>query len=829
MRFTFSILALVASTLLFGCAGTRDYGASQTNADGTAYAATLHRTEGGFPHIIAEDFGSLGFGTGYAAAQDNVCIMAKNILRLRGQLALYLGPDDGNLHSDLFRAYMVQTGMYEADVSVEMEFVYQGFAAGYNHYLRETTVENLPDPSCKGADWVLPMRAEDVRRAELTPAFLPHLAKLFLAAAPPGSQARASPAAALSAVEKEAMVLAIDAMASARDKGSNGVAIGSDHTGHSGGLLYTNPHLDWDVSFHFFPRHQIIPGVTNLLGANTYERPLVGFGTNGQVAWTNTVTASRTQTLYQLELAHDNPMAYRYDGEDEAIRSIPLSVDVLQADGSLKQHRHTLYESRHGLLLGMPFPWNKKNAFALRVADEGNRGQNGHSKGLARAANVHDVKAVLNRYQATANTNTIAADSNGETFYGDLGPVANLSDAQLQDCALPTPIAIPRFAPAFRGDTSSCAWQTDEDSAAPGLLGASRQASLIRRDYVTNSNDSYWLANPEAPIAGIPQVQGSSASERTLRTRSGLDMIRQRIDGTDGLAGNTFDVYSIVDRMLSNQNYAGQLLRDDLVTLCRANPDVDLEEASVDISEACSVLAAWDLHSNLDSRGAHLFREFIRAASGGTFGRRLPASLNYTVPFDIADPVNTPRGLDTGNNPGALEALAKAVVLLKEAGIPLDARLGDIQGVRKNNEVIALHGGEEGEGVFNKMAFEFAGGEGYPAVTGSSASWVMAVEFIEDEVKARGVLAYSLSTNTASPHYADMTRMFSRKALLDLPYKLQDVEKAAQSTLQLSQGARDCDRDGWRAFAEPAYASETECRSAQMAISAAQLRNWIDE
>ncbi|PLW70117.1 penicillin acylase family protein [Pseudohalioglobus lutimaris] len=829
MRLTCLILTLASTALLLGCSNSRDGGASLD--DGVAYAATVHRTEGGFPHIVAQDFGSLGFGTGYAAAQDNVCIMAKNILRLRGQLSQYLGPNDGNLNSDLFRAYMVQTGMYTAQVSPEMEFLYAGFAAGYNHYLRQTTVSKLPDPACRGAKWIMPMRAEDVRRAELTPVFLPHLANLFLAATPPMSPTGNSSTAnkVLSDSEKAGLAVAIETMATAHDKGSNGVAIGSEHTAHSGGLLYTNPHLDWDVSFQFFPRHQIIPGVTNLLGANTYERPLVGFGTNGDVAWTNTVTASRTQALYQLELTPGNPMSYQYDGREEAIKAIPLSVAVLQADGSVKQQSHTLYESRHGLLLGMLFPWDAEKAFALRVADEGNRGQNGQFKGLARATNVREIRTVLGRYQATANTNTIAADSNGEAFYGDLGPVANLTDAQLRDCALPTPVPVPRFAPAFRGNTSDCAWQTDPDSAAPGLLGTSKQAALIRRDYVTNSNDSYWLANPQAPIEGIPQVQGSRASERTLRTRSGLATIEQRIAGTDGLPGNTFDVESIVDRMLSNENLAGRLLRDDLVVLCRDNPNVEVDGTRVDLAEACAALAGWDLHSNLDSRGAHLFREFIRAASGGTFSRRLPAGLNYSVPFDIEDPVNTPRGLDTDDNPAALEALARAVVLLEEAGIALDARLGDLQTVRKNDRLIPLHGGEEGEGVFNKMAFNFAGSEGYPAVTGSSASWIMAVELTGNEVKARGVLAYSLSTNTESPHYADMTEMFSRKELLDLPYRLRDVENAALSTLELRAGVDDCGAQGWREFAEPAFASETDCRSAFRAIADSQLRDWVDE
>ena len=31
-----------------------------------SYEATVYRTDGGIPHIVAADHGSLGFGTGYA-------------------------------------------------------------------------------------------------------------------------------------------------------------------------------------------------------------------------------------------------------------------------------------------------------------------------------------------------------------------------------------------------------------------------------------------------------------------------------------------------------------------------------------------------------------------------------------------------------------------------------------------------------------------------------------------------------------------------------------------------------------------------------------------
>ena len=49
----------------------------------------------------------------------------------------------------------------------------------------------------------------------------------------------------------------------------------------------------------------------------------------------------------------------------------------------------------------------------------------------------------------------------------------------------------------------------------------------------------------------------------------------------------------------------------------------------------------------------------------------------YTTPFDVADPVNTPAGLDT-SDPAVGTALADAVTDLSDAGIPFDAPLGHV-------------------------------------------------------------------------------------------------------------------------------------------------------
>ena len=82
-----ALVSIVALTQLLGCSDSSD------NPPATAtYSASVTRTEFGIPHIKAEDWGSLGYGYGYAFAQDNVCVLARDVLVATGTQARYFGP-----------------------------------------------------------------------------------------------------------------------------------------------------------------------------------------------------------------------------------------------------------------------------------------------------------------------------------------------------------------------------------------------------------------------------------------------------------------------------------------------------------------------------------------------------------------------------------------------------------------------------------------------------------------------------------------------------------------------------------------------------------------
>jgi acyl-homoserine-lactone acylase len=171
-----------------------------------------------------------------------------------------------------------------------------------------------------------------------------------------------------------------------------------------------------------------------------------------------------------------------------------------------------------------------------------------------------------------------------------------------------------------------------------------------------------------------------------------------------------------------------------------------------------------------DSRGGHVWREFMRTARG--------IDGLHRVPFDADDPVDTPRGLNTGDQgvrARLLASLAQAVQRLQQHSIALDARLGDIQYTLDGDERISVPGGEGWAGMWSVIIAGLQEEAGYtPIVHGNS--YIQVVGWDEEgRVNPRAILTYSQSDNPASAHYADQTRLYARGEWLQLPFTEEEI------------------------------------------------------
>jgi acyl-homoserine-lactone acylase len=726
-------------------------------------SAEIRRTAFGVPHVKADDYAGMGFGLGYAMAEDNVCEIIERYVTVAGERAKFFGPGENNANvaSDLYHKRLIATGEMEkllggpADSvdtpSADARALARGYAAGFSKYVRETTAANIDDPRCKDGAWIREITEEDYWRHQMAGQVVYQLAGIATAAPPGvGDEARAKD----------------DPLIETTQLGSNAYGLGKETTQSGMGMLLGNPHYPWDGQNRFYRMHMTIPGKLNVVGAGLVTNASVGIGHTEHFAWTHTVSTARRFGVFELTLDPADPTKYMHDGVSTPMEKMDVTVDV--KDG--EPVTHTFYTTRFGPVLEtQTFPWSTTTAYTLRTIPQGLRSPDQYLA-MWQAKNVRELSAALQKYQATG-FNTTAVDAGGEAFYGDMGMIPNVTTELAAKCTV-SDVARQQWAttrvPVLDGSKSECDWQTDEDSTAKGVFGASRTPHIFRTDYVSQMNDSYWLTNAAAPMTGHSPIFGDEATARSLRTRLGLDIVADRVAGTDGLGDPKFNLANLQASLYQNRHIGAELVRDDLVAACKASRKNSL-------AAACAALEGWDLKVNLDSKGAHLFHLF--AENGG---------LQFKVSFDPADPVNTPHTLDV-SNAKVMEALDKAVTQLGELRIPLDAALGDVQRETRGEERIPIHGGSGTEGVFNVITVGAVEPElGWTDIRHGS-SWIMTVEFTPEGPKSQGILSYSQSTNPASPFHSDQTRAYSQKQWDDLLFSEEAVEAAVVSRKTVSE------------------------------------------
>ncbi|WP_226872062.1 penicillin acylase family protein [Microbispora sitophila] len=714
-----------------------------TAADGD-YSATIRRTEYGIPHITAKDYGGLGFGYGYAFAQDNLCTLASWVVTLRGERSRYFGPkaqsDDpakpvANLASDVYYKSVAESGVVRrllarpapVGPSDELRRLVDGYVAGYNRYLADTGVANLPDPTCRGKAWVGPITAGDMWNNLLD---LDRMSS--------------------SARFKEAITGIAEREAEGPEPkpaaGSNAWALGRQATRGNGGMVLADPHFPWQGIRRFYQVQLTIPGVLDVSGGSLYGTPVVQIGHNARVAWTHTVSHAQRFTVYRLKLADDH--SYLVDGRAEPMGE--QEVEVTLPDGTVSGH--TLRTSRYGPVLAVGH--TDEAAYALADANAANLRAADEWLAMARAGSLDELRAAQRTHQGMPFVHTLATDASGTAYFADTSVVPHVTDAEAKRCAEPSPV--PGLdAYVLDGSTSACLWGRDGDAVVPGIFGPGNQPRLIRADYVANSNNTYWMTNPAKPLTGYPKAYGETGTDLEPRPRVGLDMIAQRLSGADGLGAPGFTLETLQATVRGKRNLTFELMRDDLLKLCRAHRSSSGPGA--DVREACKTLEKWDGRATLDGEGAILWREFFTRLGRPTKPGE-PVFSPWRVPFDPARPLTTPSGLKS-DDPAVRQALADAVLYFTSNRIPLTLTPGQAQSYSS----IPIPGCTEGEGCFDRVRTGGPlGTDGrYPEVN-TGSSFMMAVALTPDGPRTRTVLTYSLSANPASPHHTDQTALFSR-------------------------------------------------------------------
>ncbi|WP_028117199.1 acylase [Ferrimonas senticii] len=815
-----------------------------TMADGDL-EARIRWTSYGVPHIEADSLQEIAFGSGYAQAKDHMCILADNIVKANSERSKYFGPhksidfttgeilaaDNQNLISDFgYKALGVRASAERLleQMPERSRAMLSGFTEGYNLYLSEQDPSAEPVRFCDGQPWLQPIDETDMLTYLFSIALLPGSANfldlIFFANPGDGDEYLPTPAALAQLTEQQYQQVAqIHAKANKRsaqlttpelnpvDLGSNGWGIGGDLSANGKGIVLGNPHFPHTGELRFWQSHLTIPGELNVMGGSLLGTPgIINIGFNQNLAWTHTFATSEHFIMYNLALKEGDRNTYLVDGEELPIESEVVTIDVNIGNGVVIPFQKTIYRTAKGVMVeappeAAPFGWDDNQAFMIQDVNSENVDILEQWSAMNLASNLAEFQQAYKDFDGLIFNNTMYADDQGNAFFIDDSAVPDLGDYALQALQISPDIINTRKQAGFTVLPGN-----DSRFAFDGAVPYEESPQLLRRDFVQNSNNSYWLTNPAAPIENVSLLFGDRRNEQTLRTRMGLTLLDELAASEDG----KIDAAEVEAAMFSNRAYLAELVLPQLLAQCEAQGETLVEAAdgiSVSVVDACAALAQWNGKQDLDSIGGALLREF---------GHRFDSQTHLTTPFVSTDPVNTPNTLGEQG----MVLLAQAAKTLTDAGFALDAPLGAMQFIEKSlpdgsnpsdsgiNVKIPIPGSNNFEGGFNVFSYGQSDLDGtllpnhsYPAAADPfsdkplrsklttegyhvryGTSWVMVVGFDDNGPKARGLLVSSQSNSPASPSWNDQTQYYAdNNGLRDLLFTEDQIAADVQQELTI--------------------------------------------
>ena len=800
-----------------------DGGTSETGAPLEPFKATVRRTSLGVPHVKADDLGGLGYGYGYVFAEDNVCLLEEEILTVRGERAKYFGdvPYDlgntgsqSNVASDAVYKMLATKDVIDksrAALDQEMQAMIRGYAAGVSRYVRELKEGQHEGrhAACRNEPWVREINDEDMYLRFYKLSLLASSANFIdgIAAARPQSGHSAPPPKDLQKakrdVEKGLTEIAPKFMAYRNGEvGSNMYAFGSEVTG-GGGIQFGNPHFPWFGGERLYQVHLTVPGKMDIQGASLYGVPVVLIGFTENFAWSHTVSTAFRFTPYALTLKAGDPLTYIQDEVEKPITPVDLSVEV-KDEAAPRTVR--LYKSEYGPMIYLgnsAFEWTADQAFTIRDANAENFRLIKHYARWNMAKSLDEFKRIHAEEVAVPWVNTTAADKDGNAYYADITVVPNVPDTLVAECKFSflsdLLSQVQPGLPLLDGSKKACDWVVDPASPQPGILPAEKLPKVERKDWVVNCNDSYWLTNTKEPTTGFPKIVGREAYTQSLRSRLCHQQVLDRVAGADGLPGTNVTADAVKQIVVGSRVFSAEMFKTSITDAVCTQATINLttdpltSEAvspAVDVATdaACTALSQWDNRNNPDSKGSVLWDElwfrFEKLLEKG--------AVKYNVPFDPADPVNTPRDMDL-TSPDVQQAFAAAIRSVTAAGVAVDAprSLGSWRaGKGGNGDRIAIPGGFQRTGNFT-----IAQTAGFPTLKADTGygpmlygnSYMQVVAFTPAGLDASTFVTYSQSTDPASPHYDDYTREYAQKKWLKAAFVEAEIAADTKATLELQQ------------------------------------------
>ncbi len=659
----------------------------------------------GVPHIYAETEEGAFYGFGYAQARNHGDILLEMYGESRGKGAEYWGEDKAALSRWLIANDVPETAARWYDEQTpQMRKNLDAFAAGINAFVAEH-----PDALDPAAQRALPITGVDV---------IGHALRLM------NYNYIASDRKVLVAPETN------------EAGGSNAWAIGPTRSASGNAMLLSNPHLPWAPSMlTYMEAHLNAPGMS-IYGATQVGLPVLRFGFNNNLGFTNTVNTILSFTSYELTLKDGG---YEFDGEVLPFATEEKSYQVRQEDGSMETITFTQRHAVQGPVFELP---DGKTTIALKVAGLDRPGVLQQYLEMGKSSNWEEFSTALRKMQVVM-FNIVYADREGHILYLDNGllPKRAFGDLKYWSGLVP-------------GHTSETLWsELHTYDEMPKVLDPVT-------GFVQNSNDPPWLSTwprvldpkdfPEyvAPVGPMSQ-----------RAQMGVKLLSEgpKISFDDMMAKKVTTRSLMADRMIP-----------ELIHAAEGNDDPD-------IRAAIALLSQWDHHFEPDRRGALLFETWAALFAPNNF----QSQENYAIKWTLDDPLQTPRGLKDPVEAVAMlkEAVAKTVELYGA----IDTPYGDVSRYHIGDVSVPAAGGFGNAGTFHVITWgPMKDGERTPL---HGETWVSMVEF-GTPIKARGLMSYGNASQPDSPHRNDQLQLLADHTYRTLWIERSDVEANLEETTE---------------------------------------------
>ncbi|MGI9579145.1 MAG: penicillin acylase family protein, partial [Microthrixaceae bacterium] len=524
------------------------------------YEADIAITTHGVVHVTAGDWGSLGYGQGWACARDNLPVIADQILKANGRRALFHGegPQSAHVASD-FGYRML--GLTESAASLRdaqpdwVKSLVSGYVTGYNRAVEETDASELP-PWCRDAKWISTIDELEfwAHIGDVTlMASGRNLAQLIGRAEAPGPEGPVPPSP-------------MEALAAQSHGASNGWAVGGDVSASGGGMVLANPHFPWYGEARFWECHLRIPGTYDTYGVSLLGTPGVQIGFNSDIAWTHTFSKGHRFTLARLDLAAGHPTSYRFGDEVREMESEQHRVEVADGSGGTTTVERTLWRSHMGPMLNMPLlGWSEDLGFTFRDANDDNAAVLEQFLRMGQAQSVPDLRKVFHEVKGLPWVNTMAADRHGDAWYTDSSATPALSEeaqsrfeGRIDDDFVAALLYQNRIA-LLDGSDPDDEWVDLPGARSPGLVPPEALPELHSRAIVANANDSHWLNAADQVLEGYTPMGGLERTPRSLRTRQNLRRARALSER------GAVTPQDLLDELWSNASLSAELLADAVV------------------------------------------------------------------------------------------------------------------------------------------------------------------------------------------------------------------------------------------------------------------------